>query len=147
MLTGQTRYRLGWRKKMVLQVEHWCRSSSYPNPFTRTYSARWFDATYQDVIDLQAGKVVPSKPADENHHTPRPKRREALPDVKSEPPPMPACRPAYTPDLFGDRQRVIDACNAVIVNHNRPVEPARDATMWDVGSINYEFLGVTGEER
>jgi len=44
-------------------------------------------------------------------------KARALPPTRREPPPMPACK------------------------------PARDADMWDVGSINYEFLGVTGEER
>jgi hypothetical protein len=71
MLTGKTRYRLSWRKKMILQVEHWCRSSSYPNPYHRTYSAHWFDATFQDVMDLQAGKTESTKPADEYSYPPK----------------------------------------------------------------------------
>ena len=76
MLTGKTRYRLGWRKKMILQVEHWCRSSSYPNPYHRTYSAHWFDATFQDVLDLESGKVSPMKPADEYNYPMSPRRRQ-----------------------------------------------------------------------
>lgn len=79
MLTGKTRYRLSWRKKMILQVEHWCRSSSYPNPYHRTYSAHWFDATFQDVMDLQDGKVEPTKPADECNYPPHHRKNRDAP--------------------------------------------------------------------
>lgn len=84
MLTGQTRYRINWRKKMILQVEHWCRSSSYPNPFRRTYSAHWFDATFQDVMDLETGKVSPTKPADECSY-PNPPHRRQYRDLRERP--------------------------------------------------------------
>lgn len=54
-LTGQTRYRSGWRGKLILQVEYSCHhikdlngSGYYDDWSTR----HWRDATIQDLSEL-----------------------------------------------------------------------------------------------
>lgn len=63
MLTGLTRYRLGWRKKMVLQVSEWRRRFIAGHlPESQPWIAVWRDATFQDVIDLAAQNISKDQP-------------------------------------------------------------------------------------
>jgi hypothetical protein len=64
VITGNIRYRLGWRNKMVLQVSYWARRFRVGHhPDYEPWVEYWRDATFQDVIDLQGGKVEPKSPA------------------------------------------------------------------------------------
>lgn len=63
MLTGLTRYRLGWRKKIVLQVSEWVRTFTPGRaPWLDGYKAVWRDATFQDVMDLEHRKFSAEAP-------------------------------------------------------------------------------------
>lgn len=63
MLTGQTRYRLGWRKKMVLQVSEWA-SNAHPArvPSAWAYVPAWRDATFEDVLAIATGDIQKEAP-------------------------------------------------------------------------------------
>lgn len=80
MLTGLTRYRLGWRKKMVLQVSEWRRQFVVGRlPESQPWIAVWRDATFQDVIDLSASQFSDAQPKTQSATSmpPPPKPREA----------------------------------------------------------------------
>jgi hypothetical protein len=63
-LTGEIRYRLSWRKKVILQVGIWA-SNSHPMvpPSRWDWLVSWRDATFRDVIDLAEGRIAAEKPA------------------------------------------------------------------------------------
>ena len=64
MLTGLTRYRLGWRRKVVLQVSEWRRRFAVGrHPDYQPWETVWRDATFRDVIDLAEGRISSDKPA------------------------------------------------------------------------------------
>lgn len=91
MLTGRTRYRIGFRKKLVLQVEVWYRPFAR-NPCTKTtpYGA-WRDATIEDMQQIQRGEVEPNRPEPESRMTdPPPKPGSNPPPDYPRPPPPPA---------------------------------------------------------
>lgn len=52
MLTGNTRYRLGWFGKVILEVSEWRRRPTRSNPDTWPWIEDWRDATFRDVLDL-----------------------------------------------------------------------------------------------
>jgi hypothetical protein len=56
-LTGRYRYRLGWRRRLVLQVEHTFKASTFftcPRPGRDvTFDAtEWRDATIEDLQEI-----------------------------------------------------------------------------------------------
>ncbi|MEX3915981.1 hypothetical protein AB4Y43_07010 [Paraburkholderia sp. BR10872] len=80
MLTGNTRYRLGWRKKIVLQAEYWY-WPPLPVPGRgflpiggRQYLRAWRDATFADVIAIERGEVQRDRPETLDRLPPPPKR-------------------------------------------------------------------------
>lgn len=63
MLTGLTRYRLGWRKKIVLQVSEWVRNiGKFPPAPGDEWRPVWRDATFQDVVALAEGSFSKDRP-------------------------------------------------------------------------------------
>ncbi|WP_241301038.1 hypothetical protein [Burkholderia cenocepacia] len=52
MLTGNTRYRLGWFGKVILEVSEWRRRPTRGHPDTWPWIEDWRDATFRDVLDL-----------------------------------------------------------------------------------------------
>jgi len=56
-LTGKTRYRLGWRGRVIVQVEFW--------RFSRVsgYQRAWMDADLRSVIDIAEGNVQSDRPS------------------------------------------------------------------------------------
>lgn len=52
MLTGNTRYRLGWFGKVILEVSEWRRRPTRCHPDTWSWIEDWRDATFRDVLDL-----------------------------------------------------------------------------------------------
>lgn len=77
MLTGMTRYRLNWRKKVILQVSEWQRSFALGRHLgCQPWIAVWRDATFRDVIDLAEGHITRDKPASPMMPPP-PKPKEA----------------------------------------------------------------------
>ena len=66
MITGRTRYRLGWRGKVVLQVSEWKRPPRvvWSPPYIPCIEV-WRDATFRDVMDISEGKVTPDRPNSE----------------------------------------------------------------------------------
>lgn len=86
MLTGRTRYRIGFRKKLVMQVSYWAYPWQFPvrihNPFTPTPAGEyWRDATVEDMQRITAGNVFPDAPEPKAARKCRPK-----PDVGHVPP-------------------------------------------------------------
>lgn len=131
MLTGETRYRLGWLGKIVLQVSEWQKGFSRLGP--PPWVAHWRDATFRDVLDLTEGRFSQSAPDPVNLPPPPPPRSQALdrdlPPTRKPAPPMPAVKAPR------------DATEVAV----------RDATFYDVGiaaerGIDYRFLGTTGME-
>lgn len=135
MLTGQTRYRLGWRGKIVLQVSVWQRRFARGgHPDFQPWIAIWRDASFRDVIDLAEGqfsgtepisKTLPPPPIPRGHSA-----QNNLPPSRMSAPPMPEIAPARAPTV--DR-------------------PSTEPTFYDVGikaerGIEYRFLGATGME-
>lgn len=73
MITGRTRYRLGWRGKVVLQVQCWERQWTAGRwPGAAPWAERWRDATFRDVLDIAEGRVTPERPPVQR--APRPPR-------------------------------------------------------------------------
>lgn len=61
MLTGRTRYRIGFRKKLVLQVEYW--GGVFRGRYVPTdYGRLWRDATIEDMQAIERGEVTIDKP-------------------------------------------------------------------------------------
>jgi hypothetical protein len=57
MLTGNIRYRIGFRRKLVLQVEHEIPKETWmPGPVPRVW---WADATVQDMQTLGSVSAKP----------------------------------------------------------------------------------------
>ncbi|WP_275523659.1 hypothetical protein [Burkholderia cenocepacia] len=52
MLTGNTRYRLAWFGKVILEVSEWRRRPTRGHPDTWPWIENWRDATFRDVLDL-----------------------------------------------------------------------------------------------
>ncbi|HHL4079919.1 MULTISPECIES: hypothetical protein [Burkholderia] len=52
LLTGNTRYRLGWFGKVILEVSEWRRQAALSHPDTWPWIEVWRDATFRDVLDL-----------------------------------------------------------------------------------------------
>lgn len=52
LLTGNTRYRLGWSGKVILEVSEWRRQPTRSHPDTWPWIEDWRDATFRDVLDL-----------------------------------------------------------------------------------------------
>lgn len=78
MLTGRTRYRIGFRKKLVMQVSYWAYPWQFPvrihNPFTPTPAGEyWRDATVEDMQRIAAGNVFPDAPEPKAARKCRPK--------------------------------------------------------------------------
>jgi hypothetical protein len=120
-LTGLTRYRLGWRGKMILQVSYWYREFTPGRaPWVDGYATAWRDATFQDVMDLEHRNVSATEPKVEG---PR------LPPTRRAPPPMPAVKPALDSTDWNVAQAAVQS------------EPAHEP-----GHIEYRFLGITGME-
>jgi hypothetical protein len=120
-LTGQTRYRLGWRGKIVLQVGIWYRSFELGrHPDYQPWVTGWRDAVFRDVIDLAEGRFSSKKPA-ETRMPPPPRPRKEWRDLP------PNCTAAPS------------------------APKAAEPTLYNVGmaaesSIEYRFLGITGME-
>jgi hypothetical protein len=51
-LTGNTRYRLGWFGKVILEVSEWQRRPTQGHPDTWPWVEGWRDATFRDLLDL-----------------------------------------------------------------------------------------------
>ena len=134
-LNGQTRYRLGWRGKIVLQVGVWYRSFELGrHPDYQPWVAGWRDAVFRDVIDLAEGNFSAEKPAPAKIPTPpRPRNaRSGLPSTRNPAPSMPEVKPA---------------------REHTPAASFVEQTFYDVGiaaedarGIEYRFLGITGME-
>lgn len=115
-LTGQTRYRLGWRGKIILQVSEWRRGFPGSGQIDTPWVASWRDATFRDLIDL----------AEEKFSIHKPPHREIPP-----PPPMPRTRPARR------EWGAPTAREATLYDVGIAAEDSR---------IEYRFLGITGME-
>ena len=76
MLTGRTRYRIGWRKKLVMQVEFWGVSAA-GGWIVSGYSRQWRDATIEDMQAIERGEVSNDRPAWPGSLPPPPKPRSA----------------------------------------------------------------------
>lgn len=61
MLTGKTRYRVGWRKKLVLQVEH-ANPLPWPHGFHYPGHVGWRDAAVEDMQAISRGEVMKGRP-------------------------------------------------------------------------------------
>lgn len=94
MLTGRTRYRIGFRKKLVMQVEEWVYPlARYAITLVEPYS-RWRDATLEDMQAIARGDIHADKPGPRRRYsiTPPPNRRpneNPRPTHKKPPPPPP----------------------------------------------------------
>ena len=57
MLTGKTRYRVGWFRKLIIQVEEMYNNADYrdPHDMGQTFP-RFRDATVEDLQELQDRK-------------------------------------------------------------------------------------------
>lgn len=78
MLTGRTRYRIGFRKKLVLQVSYWAYPWQFPvvirDPFTpKPAGEYWRDGTVEDMQRIAAGDVFPDAPEPKPARKCRPK--------------------------------------------------------------------------
>lgn len=56
-LTGNTRHRINWRGKVIMQVEYWERELRSPY-----CSGRWRDACAQDLVDIAQGRIKAERP-------------------------------------------------------------------------------------
>lgn len=84
MLTGKTRYRQGWRGKIILQVEE------YIGDVAWLLTPKWRDATFIDVMSIETGEYKIFTP-----DLPPPKKgRPYIPQPGSNPPPEHAKPPA-----------------------------------------------------
>lgn len=57
MLTGKKRYRIGWRGKVILQVEYshyYCRDLNGSGYYDEGNTTHWRDATAEDLINVEA---------------------------------------------------------------------------------------------
>lgn len=71
MLTGLTRYRIGFRKKLVIQVEYW--GGVYRGRYTPLDHDRlWRDATIEDMQTIERGEVTIEKPSTMRRPPPSP---------------------------------------------------------------------------
>lgn len=69
MLTGRTGWRMGWRKKLIMQVEYWAIPFSM-DPFRKVSPVReWRDATIMDLQVVERGDVEPEQPPAESRST------------------------------------------------------------------------------
>jgi hypothetical protein len=64
MLTGLTRHRVGWRGRMILEVQVW-RRAHVPgiHPDSQRWHAVWRDANFRDVIELAERTFSAEAPA------------------------------------------------------------------------------------
>lgn len=71
MLTGRTRYRIGFRKKLVMQVEYWGAVSRGGWLLPRQ-GQQWRDATIEDMQAIERGEVSNDSPSLAPPPPPRP---------------------------------------------------------------------------
>jgi hypothetical protein len=57
-LTGKTRYRLGWRGRVIVQVEFWRIGARGVG-----YESAWKDADFRSVLDIAEGNVQSDRPS------------------------------------------------------------------------------------
>jgi hypothetical protein len=63
MLTGRTRYRIGWFGRLVVQVEYWTTLSVAGQILVRRHVRHWRDARAEDMQDIERGDVTAEEPA------------------------------------------------------------------------------------
>ena len=56
-LTGNTRHRISWRGKVIMQVECWYLPGAYAD-----YVGRWRDANALDLVDIAKGNISREAP-------------------------------------------------------------------------------------
>lgn len=84
-LTGRTQYRIGWRQKLVMQVEYWYLPFLVGASYTkRPYRAAWQDATIEQMQQIERGEFRAERPEDESWLKVPPMPKKARPP---EPPP------------------------------------------------------------
>lgn len=61
-LSGRIRYRRNWRGKLILQVQVW--QVRFGTGSVRpVMGSQWRDANWQDLLDIEGGRVIPEKPS------------------------------------------------------------------------------------
>lgn len=84
MLTGRTRYRIGFRKKLVLQVEVWVHPAlNYGLRATAKPWPEWRDATIEDMQAIERGEVQTENPGPRRNGPlrPNPDSRNPIPQT------------------------------------------------------------------
>lgn len=79
MLTGETRYRIGWRNKLILQVQVWRKPFATNSHTPVSPYSDWRDATVEDMQEIERGRIAPNMPGPNTIPPPPPPRNNPIP--------------------------------------------------------------------